>query len=155
MLKSLLTLKQHAKSLASTLMILLLSEPLLARAADTVVTCAGSQTTQINGLCPDYVVGKETLHETAGVLIRCSIPNSVAPNVFSCYVSSLLSQNMPYVLLIAVVLVVVSGVQYMMAMGAAAEQTKAKQRIVGLLSGVIFYVLIRYLVPLLAGGFTI
>jgi hypothetical protein len=84
-----------------------------------------------------------------GVLISGQAKN------FSCYISLLLKQNMPYVILVAVVLVVISGVQYMLAMGNSSEQGKAKQRIVGTLIGIIFYTLISYILPLISGGLSI
>jgi hypothetical protein len=71
---------------------------------------------------------------------------------FPCYLNLILTENMPYVILVAVLLVVVSGIQYMLAAGNAADQGKAKQRIVGTLIGIIFYTLIRYLIPLISGG---
>jgi hypothetical protein len=74
---------------------------------------------------------------------------------FGCYISQLIDQNIPYVILAAVLLIVFSGVQYMLAQGAAAEQAKAKQRIWGVLGGVIFYFLIKLTVPLIAGGISL
>jgi len=71
---------------------------------------------------------------------------------FPCYLELLLKQNIPYVLLAAVILVVVSGIQYMLAQGNSSEQAKAKQRIVGIIGGIIFYFLIQYLIPLISGG---
>lgn len=83
-----------------------------------------------------------------GVLIA----HQVKTGGFPCYVSELLKQNMPIVMIIAVVIIVASGIQYMAAMGNPSAQGAAKQRILGVLGGVIFYFLIRYLVPLIAGG---
>lgn len=83
-----------------------------------------------------------------GVLIG----GQITSGGFPCYITVLLRNNMPYVILVAIILVVISGLQYMTAMGAPAEQGKAKTRILGVLAGVIFYFLIQYITPLLAGG---
>lgn len=86
-----------------------------------------------------------------GVLIS----GHVTRGGFACYVSHLLTENMPYIILVAVVLVVVSGVQYMLSQGNATAQGAAKTRIVGIITGVIFYFLLRYILPLIVGGVTI
>lgn len=85
----------------------------------------------------------------SGVLVSHVPPEGSG---LGCYLTYLLTDNMPYVILLAVVLVVLSGVQYMLAMGSSAEQGKAKTRILGILAGVIFYFLLRYLIPLIAGS---
>lgn len=71
---------------------------------------------------------------------------------FPCYLELLLHDNIPYVLLAAIVLVIASGLQYMLAQGNPGEQGKAKQRIVGIIAGIVFYFLIQYLIPLVTGG---
>lgn len=74
---------------------------------------------------------------------------------FGCYLNSILGDNMPYVILVAVVLVIASGIQYMIAQGVPGEQAKARTRILGILGGIVFYFLIRYLAPLITGGLTL
>jgi hypothetical protein len=88
---------------------------------------------------------------TPGVLIS----GHVTKGGFACYMSHLLTENMPYVILVAVVLVVVSGIQYMLSQGQPAAQGAAKTRIIGILTGVIFYFLLRYLLPLVVGGISL
>jgi hypothetical protein len=84
-----------------------------------------------------------------GVLVKGTVSGG-----FGCYINAVLRDNMPYVILVAVILVVISGLQYMFAQGNPGEQGKAKQRIVGVLIGIIFYFLIAYLVPLISGQLT-
>ncbi|HSI20189.1 MAG TPA: hypothetical protein VLA04_00560 [Verrucomicrobiae bacterium] len=90
-----------------------------------------------------YVAG------TTGVLVGGKIDSN---KPIACYISKILEENMPYVVLAAVILVVISGVQYMLAMGNSAGQGAAKTRIIGIISGIIFYFLIRYMIPLVSGG---
>ncbi len=85
-----------------------------------------------------------------GVLTQKVVSGGIA-----CYLSTVLTDNMPYVIIIAIILVVWSGIEYMLAQGSLAAQTKAKQRIVGVLGGLMFYLLIRFLIPLIAGGITL
>jgi hypothetical protein len=85
-----------------------------------------------------------------GVLIKGRIKDGEG---FACYVSVLLKDNMPYVLVIAILIIVASGIQYMFTGGAGAKQ--AKERIVGVLGGFIFYLLLRYILPLIATGLTL
>jgi hypothetical protein len=73
-------------------------------------------------------------------------------NDLRSYLVHLLADNMGYVMVIAIVLVVFSGIHYMTAMGQPAEQTKAKQRILGILGGVIFYFMITYISKILIDG---
>jgi hypothetical protein len=89
--------------------------------------------------------------EQHGVLIS----GRVTDGGLTCYVNTLLTENMPYILLIAIVLVAISGVQYMLAMGSSGEVAKARQRIAGIIGGVIFYFLITYIIRLIGGDFRI
>jgi hypothetical protein len=81
--------------------------------------------------------------------------------VFSCYIAMFLRNNMIYVIILAIILIVTSGIQYMLAGGAPGEAGKpsaagkAKQRILGVLGGVVFYFLITYLLPLIMSGLSL
>jgi hypothetical protein len=83
-----------------------------------------------------------------GVLVKC-IPDNAG---FFTYIDLVLTQNRSYIIAGAVIIVVFSGLQYILALGNAAEQTKAKQRITGIVIGVIFFTLIRFILSLLAPG---
>jgi len=95
---------------------------------------------------PTCVEGPNT-----GVLVK----KTFSSGGYRCYLYALLSQNMPLVILVAVVLVVYSGVEYMSAMGNATQQGKAKTRILAILGGVVFYFLIEYITRLLANNLTL
>lgn len=84
----------------------------------------------------------------SGVLVDC-IP---AGATFWTYLNLLLDQNGGLVIAAAVIYVVFSGVQYMLALGNTTNQVKAKTRIVSIVSGIILYTLIRFIIGLLAGG---
>lgn len=80
-----------------------------------------------------------------GVLIKCIYPNTD----FFGYASAFLDQYQTAIITAAAVLIVASGVQYMLAMGKSDQQAKAKQRIVGVLVGIIFFTLIHAIIVLL------
>jgi hypothetical protein len=74
---------------------------------------------------------------------------------FSLYFSTVLSSLFPYVLFIAFIMIVFSGIQYMTS-GLSADNTKAaKQRIIGILSGVILFFLIRLIINQITPGLSI
>lgn len=81
---------------------------------------------------------------TPGVLVKCS-------NVdFTTYLKELIDQVLPFVIFLAMVMVVFSGVQYMFG-GLSAEQTKkAKARIWGVLGGVLFFLSIALILTLIS-----
>ena len=72
-----------------------------------------------------------------------------------CYISEVLAENMNYIIILAVALIILSGVQYMVSGGSSGELTTAKQRIAGILGGVMLYFLIRFLLPVIASGLTL
>lgn len=66
------------------------------------------------------------------------------------YMATLLRDNTILILTVASLLIVVSGVQYILAMGNSGDQAKAKQRIVGIVVGIIFFTLIQFTLTLIA-----
>ena len=74
---------------------------------------------------------------------------------FSVYLAALLNSLVPYVLLIAIIAIVFSGLQYMLASAGAGDTKAAKQRVLGIISGVIFYFLIRLILNQLAPGISL
>lgn len=81
-----------------------------------------------------------------GVLVKCLPANSS----FMAYMATLLRDNTILILTVASLLIVVSGVQYILAMGNSGDQAKAKQRIVGIVVGIIFFTLIQFTLTLIA-----
>ena len=78
----------------------------------------------------------------AGVLV----PGCVNNYDFKGYLVAFLTAQMPLLLFIAVLMVVASGVQYMLSGFTPDGAKKAKERISGILLGVIFLLLIRLLI---------
>ncbi|CAN5194498.1 hypothetical protein BH11PAT4_BH11PAT4_5950 [soil metagenome] len=68
---------------------------------------------------------------------------------FNCYLRAFLSGNSALIVTVAVIIVVFSGIQYMLALGNSGTQAKAKQRIVSVVTGVVFLTLIRFFMGLL------
>lgn len=68
---------------------------------------------------------------------------------FTAYLSALWNQMVPYIMLIALVLIVFSGFQYMMS-GVSGDTKIAKTRIAGILGGIIFFFLIRLILNQIA-----
>jgi|GEM_PF-6880663 len=85
---------------------------------------------------------------TQTLLAGCLDPNATALQ----YIDAALTQNTGYIITAVVIIIVASGVQYMMALGSTGEQGKAKQRIVSVIIGIIFFTLIRFALSLLANG---
>ncbi len=87
---------------------------------------------------------------TEGVLI----PHRFQPGTpyFSCYVATFLKVNWLYVTLFAVVLVMWSGFEYLISGGDGGKQKAAKQRVIGVFTGLILYFVIQFIVPLLLGS---
>lgn len=94
---------------------------------------------------PSYVMAAEC----TGVLV-CD-PNKGYDN----YIKDLLSNMMPVVFTLALALVVYSGIQYMMGGLSPDNSKKAKQRIIGSLIGIIFYLLIRFFANLISPDISI
>ena len=87
----------------------------------------------------------------SGVLVSDPCTNIES---FSTYLNHFLDQNLPLILFTALVLIVYSGVQYVL-LGAVPEgQKAAKQRILGVLGGLVFYLLIKLILNQLAPGLT-
>ena len=80
----------------------------------------------------------------SAVLIPHPISTDSEKPVFNCYLSVLIKSNSALIVAIAVILVVFSGVQYIFAFGNSSNQTAAKQRIISIVTGVIFWTLIIF-----------
>lgn len=71
---------------------------------------------------------------------------------FESYISSLLDTLIPWIFVVATVMIVYSGVQYMLASVGGGDVKAAKQRIIGSLIGVAFYFLIRLILNQISNG---
>jgi hypothetical protein len=78
------------------------------------------------------------------------VPGVCTDQGFATYLSGMISGLMPLILFIAVVLVAWSGVQYMLGGATKDSSSKAKQRITGVLGGVIFFLLISFILSRIA-----
>lgn len=78
---------------------------------------------------------------STGVLVDSSCANDPNYN-FANYVGDFMKKNFPFILLIALVMIIFSGVQYMTSGFTPDAQKQAKNRIIGILTGVVFYLLI-------------
>jgi hypothetical protein len=85
---------------------------------------------------------------TTGVLTKTQIGGGL-----NCYIAAALSENMPYIILFAIILIVWSGIEYMLSGTGITQAAKAKERLIGIISGLIFYFLIWFLLSLLTSGF--
>lgn len=83
---------------------------------------------------------------TKGVLVDCIPPNTS----FFGYLNLVMKNNTAILIAAAVILVVFSGVQYMLALGSTSGQTAAKQRIIGIVVGIIFFTLLRFTLSILS-----
>ncbi len=81
-----------------------------------------------------------------GVLTRCVHTD------FTSYLNALINDNITLVMLVALAMIVYSGVQYMSSGFSASAQKDAKARIMGILTGVVFYLLIRLILSLLTNS---
>lgn len=68
---------------------------------------------------------------------------------FYTYLAAIYNQILPYVMIIALIMITFSGFQYMMG-GVAGDVAAAKVRIAGVLGGIIFFFLIRLILNQLA-----
>lgn len=87
-----------------------------------------------------------------GVLVKCKPEDGTN---FLVYVAAILRDNTILIITIASLLIVFSGVQYMLAMGNSSEQAKAKQRIIGIVGGIIFFTLVQFTLTLLANDLNV
>jgi hypothetical protein len=72
-----------------------------------------------------------------GVLVSCEQPN------FWSYINAIMAENFPIIMFIALAMIVFSGVQYMNSGFSPDGAKAAKQRIGGILAGVVFYILLQ------------
>ena len=95
-----------------------------------------------HGACPTPI---PTGQQDPGVLTKC------AQDGFQNYLSAFLHDNLSFIFLIALVMIVFSGLQYMNSGFSPDALKNARARILGILTGVIFLVLIELLVNQLGG----
>ncbi len=92
--------------------------------------------------------------DTKGILVDYKVVQGTAPGsekVFTCYLRVFLAGNSALIVTVAVIIVVFSGIQYMLALGNSGTQAKAKQRVVSVLTGVVFLTLIRFFLTIIKG----
>jgi len=94
--------------------------------------------------------------------VLVTIKNASGQGITDCnhvsfvqYFTALLDSFLPYVLLLSIVAIVYSGLQYMLASAGAGDTKAAKQRVLGILTGVVFYFLIRLILNQLAPGISL
>lgn len=85
-----------------------------------------------------------------GVLVSGNCVNQTMS--FPAYISKLLEQNFPLILFAAFLMVVFSGVQYMLSGAAPEGQKAARQRILGILGGLAFYLFIKLILHQLSSN---
>lgn len=135
-------MRSLARLIAALSLVLLPVLPATAGAAPSPVSCPWNSGTRPCA-CPYDT-------STTGVLI----PHRFAEGTpyFSCYIATFLKVNWAYVTLFAVVLVMWSGFEYLIASGDGGKQKAAKQRVIGVFTGLILYFVIQFIVPLLLGN---
>lgn len=99
-------------------------------------------------LCKDkigvlvYFVCDTITGEVTGIKASAG-STTVHENNFEGYINAVLEKYFPFILFIAMIMIVFSGVQYMLSGFDPNAQKLAKQRILGILGGLIFYLLIQ------------
>ena len=100
---------------------------------------------------------KTSTTTTKPAATTCNKPNGVLlPNdcvddlSFNQYLRKLLIQLIPLILFFAMIMIVYSGIQYMFSGFKPDQAGKAKQRIVGILIGVLFFLIISILIKQLS-----
>ena len=89
---------------------------------------------------------KDFTSGNVGVLVTCNQPT------LQYYLDAFLSENLTLIMFIALIMIVASGIQYMLS-GFSPEAAKlAKQRIIGILVGILFFLLIRLLLNQISPG---
>jgi hypothetical protein len=91
------------------------------------------------------------VNQGSRVLLPYGIQGSGGQNSFWCFVTGVLNYNAMFINLIAIGWVAWFGMQYALAMGNASQQKAAKEAIIGILVGVIFITLTRFLLTILGG----
>ena len=84
-----------------------------------------------------------------GVLVSC-VSNDTT---FSLYLSDFFSSNLDFIFILALVMIVFSGVQYMTSGFSTDASKQAKQRIIGIIGGVFFYFLTTLILKQISGHF--
>jgi len=101
----------------------------------------------VSGQCPSLTTGTTTFSSATGVLTRCTQPN------FTLYIEAILSDDMGYIVLAALIMIVYSGVQYMLSgVGAPNLQKEAKERILTILMGVALLLLVDLIIKEIGFG---
>ncbi len=99
---------------------------------------------------------QSTSADNHGILIDKTVINAInGSSTFGCYISLVFIQNMSYVMILATMLIIVSGIQYMLSGGSPGELAKAKERVIAIVGGIILFFLIRFLVPIIATGLSL
>lgn len=113
--------------------------------------------TLIASLLPSVVAAADTANTQAahckaqGVLVS-GCTDSLT---FSQYLTQILSEIMPFLLFIAMIMIAASGVQYMFGGLNPDQSKKAKQRIIGIVIGALFFFSINLILQQMAGGINI
>ena len=110
----------------------------------------------IFSLSPEYAHAS-TSNPTCSVATRPGVlvSNACPTDNFFQYIAKVLNQNNGYIIAVAVIIVVFSGLQYMLAMGNSSSQGKAKERIIGVVIGIVFLTLIRFILTILADNLSV
>jgi hypothetical protein len=85
---------------------------------------------------------------TSGVLVKC-----VPSGGFISYANEVLAENGSYIYYAALVMVVFSGIQYMTSGFSPEASKQAKGRIIGIISGLIFFILLGNILRLISASF--
>lgn len=78
-------------------------------------------------------------------IVQSVITGAELPSDFQGYVKGIIEHFMPVVVFAAVILIIWSGVEYMISGDDAGRAKKAKERIVAVVGGLIFFVLMKYI----------
>jgi hypothetical protein len=116
----------------------------------TTSTTTPTPPTSTSGLTPD---SSGNCHFVL-VTVNVGTGGSCDSVDFTTYLNTFLNQIIPYILLIAMIMIVFSGFQYMTS-GLTGDTKAARSRIIGIITGVIFFFLIRLILNQVAPGITL
>lgn len=130
-------------SLITTSLVLLPVDPVKAEAVEVPTACIG----KVGVLVFPFKCNKNSAGEPGKgeiVIIKAGVGSATEHNNdFEGYINTVLEKYFPFILFIAMIMIVYSGVQYMLSGFDPNAQKLAKQRILGILGGLIFYLLIQ------------
>lgn len=103
------------------------------------------------------VLSTPNLATASGQVAQGVLVDGQLPSTFSDYVDKFYATTVPIIITIAVLIIIYSGVQYISSGVTGGDNKAAKERISGVIWGLIFFVLIKYIAKLLisnpmAGG---